>query len=396
MLNRNITIKILSVIFAFILWLYVMGEKNPEITTDVNNIPVRIVNIDSLDKKGLTLLDNKSYYVSVKVKGRRSDIMDLKTSDIVAQADMSNISSKGVNVVSVDISGLSKSISLVSVNPPEIKVAIDSIAKVQIPVNVKVSGNVADGFAMKPAIPSPGEVLINGPESKINLVKNVIAQVDMSYKNKDVKISVPAIAVDRNNNEVKGVNINPQFVTVSISVNKAIRVPVNARIFGKPKDGYDISQLNVLPEYVYITGDNATLNNIKSISSKQIDISGLDHPITQNVPLDLPQGVSLVKSDSTVKIYIDIEKIVTKDITLNNIEVKDSNNRNVQLTNTPVTVTVSGLESVVNGATPDDFSAYIDISNLNSGKQTVNVDVTTTKNLKVLKINPTTVNINIP
>lgn len=44
-----------------------------------------------------------------------------------------------------------------------------------------------DGYAMQPAVSTPGEVLVIGPESKINLIKNVIAGVNVSYKKEDIK-----------------------------------------------------------------------------------------------------------------------------------------------------------------------------------------------------------------
>jgi len=61
-----------------------------------------------------------------------------------------------------------------------------------------------------------------------------------------------------------------------------------------------------------------------------------------------------------------------------------------------VTVTVSGVESVVNSAVPDNFNAYVDVSNFGSGKQNVNINVTTNLNLKIIKINPDTANVTIP
>lgn len=63
------------------------------------------------------------------------------------------------------------------------------------------------------------------------------------------------VAVDREGKEIKGVTITPNLVEVYIPVNKSIRVPVVPKIFGKPMEGYMISSVNVLPEYVYITGD---------------------------------------------------------------------------------------------------------------------------------------------
>ncbi|WP_434565049.1 CdaR family protein [Thermoanaerobacterium thermosaccharolyticum] len=395
MLSKNITIKILSVVLAFILWLYVMGEKNPEISYDVGNIPVNIVNLNTLDKKGLTLIGDKNFTVTVRIKGRRSDVLGVKPSDIQVEADVSRIITKGINVVPVQVSSLPKNVTFVSANPSEIKLDVDKVARVQMPVHVKVNGTVMDGYAMKPAISTPGEVIVSGPESKVNLVKSVIAQVDMSNKSKDVNISVPVEAVDSDNNEVKGVDLNPKYIKVEIDVNRAIRVPVTAKIFGKPMDGYDVAEVSVLPEYVYVTGEDSALNSIKSIDTKQIDISGKNAPVTENVSFDLPDGISLVKSDSTAKVYIDIEKIVTSDITLSNVDVKGAGNKNVTVSNSNVVITVTGPENIVNSATPSEFSAYVDVTNASPGTQTLPINVTTDLNLKIVKVKPETVDVNI-
>ncbi|MDI6605346.1 MAG: CdaR family protein [Thermoanaerobacteraceae bacterium] len=396
MLTKDITIKIFSVILAFLLWLYVMGDENPEIPYEMANIPVKIVNINTLEKKGLTIVDEKNYYVTLRLRGRRNDILKLKSTDITAQADLSRITSKGINVIPIDINGLPNNIALVSISPSEIKVNVDYIAQIEMPVNIEISGNIAEGYAMMPAVSKPEKVLISGPKSKINLVKNIVAQVNVSNKNKDMNISVPVIALDKDNKEVKGINIDPKFVNINIEVNKTVKVPVNAKIIGKVQDGYDIASVNVMPEYVYITGSDSILDKIKSINTKQIDITGLNHKITQDIPYDLPEGAKLVKNDSTAKVFIDIQKVITKDIVINNIQVKDSQNRNPQLSNQTVTVTVSGVESVVNSAVPDNFNAYVDVSNFGSGKQNVNINVTTNLNLKIIKINPDTANVTIP
>ncbi|HCD09024.1 MAG TPA: hypothetical protein DEQ01_01355 [Thermoanaerobacter sp.] len=395
MLTKDFTIKLLSLVLAFLLWLYVMGEENPEIPYEINDVPVKLINSDTLEKKGLIVLDEKNYTVNVKVRGRRSDVLNIAAQNISVFADLSRVNSNGTNVIPVTVEGLPRNVSLVSINPPEIKVEIDKIAKTQMPVTVKVIGNVMDGYAMQPAVSTPGEVLVIGPESKINLIKNVIAGVNVSYKKEDIKISVPVVAVDREGKEIKGVTITPNLVEVYIPVNKSIRVPVVPKIFGKPMEGYMIASVNVLPEYVYITGDATILNTIKSISTKQIDISGKNEPVTESVPLDLPDGVKLVKSDINAKVYVDIQKISTKEITINNIDIKGADNKNVVIQNPELLITVSGPENVVNGAKASDFTAYIDVTNLPMGIHSLTVNINTNLNLQIIRIKPDKVTVNI-
>ncbi|MDK2814853.1 MAG: hypothetical protein PWP18_766 [Thermoanaerobacter sp.] len=395
MLTKDFTIKLLSLVLAFLLWLYVMGEENPEIPYDINNVPVKLINSDILEKKGLIILDEKNYTVNVKIKGRRSDVLNIAAQNISAFADLSRVNSKGTNVIPVTVEGLPRNVSLVSINPPEIKVEIDKIEKTQMPVAIKIIGNVMEGYAMQSAVPTPGEVLVIGPESKVNLIKNVIAGVNVSYKKGDIKISVPVVAVDREGKEVKGVTISPNLVEVYVSVNKSIRVPVVPKIFGKPMEGYMISLINVLPEYVYITGDEIVLNTIKSISTKQIDISGKNEPVTESVPFDLPDGVKLVKSDINAKVYVDIQKIATKEIAISNIDIRGAEEKNVVIQNPELVVTVAGPESVVNGAKASDFNAYIDVTNLPTGVHSLAVKVSTDLNLQIKKIEPDKISVNI-
>jgi len=358
-------------------------------------VPVKLINSDTLEKKGLIVLDEKNYTVNVKVRGRRSDVLNIAAQNISAFADLSRVNSKGTNVIPVTVEGLPRNVSLVSINPPEIKVEIDKIEKTQMPVAIKIIGNVMEGYAMQSAVPTPGEVLVIGPESKVNLIKNVIAGVNVSYKKGDIKISVPVVAVDREGKEVKGVTISPNLVEVYVSVNKSIRVPVVPKIFGKPMEGYMISLINVLPEYVYITGDEIVLNTIKSISTKQIDISGKNEPVTESVPFDLPDGVKLVKSDINAKVYVDIQKIATKEIAISNIDIRGAEEKNVVIQNPELVVTVAGPESVVNGAKASDFNAYIDVTNLPTGVHSLAVKVSTDLNLQIKKIEPDKISVNI-
>jgi YbbR domain-containing protein len=146
---------------------------------------------------------------------------------------------------------------------------------------------------------------------------------------------------------------------------------------------------------VYITGDEIVLNTIKSISTKQIDISGKNEPVTESVPFDLPDGVKLVKSDINAKVYVDIQKIATKEIAISNIDIRGAEEKNVVIQNPELVVTVAGPESVVNGAKASDFNAYIDVTNLPTGVHSLAVKVSTDLNLQIKKIEPDKISVNI-
>jgi hypothetical protein len=51
LLKNNLSLKIISVIVAIILWLYAVSELNPETTKPINDIPVEIINMQILNEK---------------------------------------------------------------------------------------------------------------------------------------------------------------------------------------------------------------------------------------------------------------------------------------------------------------------------------------------------------
>ncbi len=53
--QNNLSLKIVSVIIAIILWLYAVSELNPETTISVTDVPVIIENEDVLNKKQLSV-----------------------------------------------------------------------------------------------------------------------------------------------------------------------------------------------------------------------------------------------------------------------------------------------------------------------------------------------------
>ena len=85
-LSNEIALKVISVIVALVMWMYVMNEKTPQVTYVVRDVPVKLVN---MNEDRFTLKDSsQEFFINVKVRGRRSIVVDLKPEDIDARANM--------------------------------------------------------------------------------------------------------------------------------------------------------------------------------------------------------------------------------------------------------------------------------------------------------------------
>ena len=87
--TRDITLRILAVIISVILWLFVTSVQNPEIQTEISDIPVKIVNIEALSQAGLIMLgEPNDYSIRLSIKGRSKDVIAIKPQDFKVEANL--------------------------------------------------------------------------------------------------------------------------------------------------------------------------------------------------------------------------------------------------------------------------------------------------------------------
>jgi YbbR domain-containing protein len=100
-LTGNLPLKILSVIVAFLFWLVIINVTDPTTARTFYGIPVQVLNENVITSANQVYEIVDGDKVNVTVKGKRSFVETLGTSDFVATADMSELSK--VNAVSIDV-----------------------------------------------------------------------------------------------------------------------------------------------------------------------------------------------------------------------------------------------------------------------------------------------------
>ena len=99
--KNNMWMKILSVVIAVLIWLFVANTNDPVITKRFYSIPVKITNEDALTKRGYAyeILDGEE--VNITVKGKSSIVRSMGITDFQAVADFSKLSK--VDAVPIDV-----------------------------------------------------------------------------------------------------------------------------------------------------------------------------------------------------------------------------------------------------------------------------------------------------
>jgi len=105
------------------------------------------------------------------------------------------------------------------------------------------------------------------------------------------------------------VQLDPPTATVRVPIEQEHgfkEVAVRAVITGQVSSGYWVSNVSVEPATVTIVGSPTALKNIPGyVETTEIDISGAEEDISQQVPLALPNGVSVLGEQAVlVKINV--------------------------------------------------------------------------------------------
>lgn len=364
--DKKITARILSILLAIMLWLYVITEQNPVIYKDLS-IPVKLINIEALSKNSLMLLDKEPYYASLKLRGNKNTLDRLNKNTVTAACDIKEVKSKGSIELPIEISGIPVGVDISWVSSSTIKLNVDNIISKTMLISVKVTGNPLQGMAAMIPIINPEEVTIKGAESLVNTIASAEVQVDISSSNDEVKQKLPVRLFDSKGNEVEDLDFSPKQVDIIIPIENTKRVMIEADYAIKAATGYILTDISINPKEIYIAGKKDILDSISKVKTERIEIEEAKTFVEKEVVLLLPDGVELANKSERVLFSANIEKSIEKPIETNKIGIRnisDNLEADIQLIN--INALAKGAESLVN-AWDVDNAFYVDLKDLGEG-----------------------------
>ncbi|MBU5674803.1 hypothetical protein KQI88_00040 [Alkaliphilus sp. MSJ-5] len=397
---RNLAPKIISILFALVLWVYVMSVINPRVSRDLVNVPVKLVNLEELKAQGLVLVGSEDFRVRVRLTGRRDEVFKISPEQIQIKADLRGYK-LGVNNVPLEISAPNN--IGIDVSPRFIRVELEEITKKQRDVKVLITGSPKKNYVVGNLDYKPTAIWIEGPESYVNSVENVVAKLDVTGETKNLLLSLPLKPVNSRGEEVPGVEVKTAYVDVSLSIDLLKSVPIKPDLQVTTGDGHVISNVEINPKEVILKGQEEILKGITEITTDIVQVENLTTDQVIETKLKLPQGVTL-QEEVPITVSISLQKVeeetykIPKDkIIFNNLNEKLKVDKN----NIPesVDVKVVALRSVLDSIKESDISIEVDLKELTANEYTiepvVQLPFTIEKDVKELQLNPETINIKL-
>ncbi len=375
-LTNNLGLKLASIFFAMVLWLVVNSINNPTVSESYYNIPVKLLNTDLITDSNQVyeILENTDVINRVVVRAPRSVIEELKTDNIIATADVSELSSLdtisirlATNVSARDITSITGSIDTVKLN-------IENKRSKALSLKATVSGEVEEGYMVGDITTDQNLVRISGPQSVIDQIVKASVDVDVTGMTSDIVTDAEVRFYDSEDKVVKAGNItqNIKTVGVRIAIGQTATVPVNFTISGVPASGFRYTgEIEGNGESVLITGRASAIKNVTSIEvpAEVLDITDRAENLVAQVDIRqyLPENISLADASQalrTVTVYIEPE--ISR-----RLEIREER---VRITNLPegYDASISGLDERF---TIEVAGLSRDVSELQAGNISGTVDI---------------------
>lgn len=377
---NNLSLKILSVIAAVLLWLVVVNVDDPIKTETYSGIRVTMVNESAITNKGKVYkIEDESDVISVTVSAKRSVHKALSSSDFIATADMEK-DIQYDNLVAINVTCTNKNVKAADIKKSRnnVKVSIEDSATEEFNVVVKQRGTPGSGYVVGEMIPEQRVISVTGPASLIAKIKRIEAEVDVTGRTADdvLTCSLSVVNSDGDALDTTYLEFNGKSIGISVKVNmlRTKEVPLKIGVSGTPASGYRYIDMSFKPETVMIAGEAEDLQEIAvlRVPDEAVNIEGLRSTTELEISLTeyLPENIRLVDevADGLVVVTVTLEGEQTKDVT---IPIS-----NVSLTGVPkgysvtfgdleeVTIPVTGLAVDLESLDPDDIAATLDVSSV--------------------------------
>lgn len=388
-LKNNSKIKIISLLSAMVLWMYVMAIVDPEETKLFENIPVTITNKNELNERDLVIYPEQDLTTNIYVTGKLSNLKKVTKDDINVYGQINN-PLEGNNEIYLKVS-TSQRVNYDFKNPVMI-VTLEKIISEDKSIKVDITGsgkNNVDNIILQDNI---DKVSVSGPRSLVNKVKRVVGTVKVNGELNDFSQSIKLEPVDANGKVVEGIELEKDSVNVNITLLTQKTVPITLKLSDNGESGvnYTMSQNTVT-----IKGKKDIVDSINDIETQPVKLSEISPGTSKDIYLQVPSGITIETKYITIKKNseenaVEVYTYTAKDIEIrNNIENIDKSK--IKIPNS-INVSIEYLQSE-GSINKDDIKLYIDLNEVSLEDNTCKIKYESIYEIKKINIDPDTVTI---
>ena len=378
--NFNLVPKLLCVLVAFVIWLYVAAVESPDHQETVYQVPVKLLGASTIESNhGLSVFSGYDLTVDLTVKGQMSTVNKYGVDDYYVTVDISKINEGGR--YSVDLSfDMPRGVTLISASSETAELYIDERAQTTVKVEPEwTSVSVASNdYEVGELVPDFDTISVSGPKREIDEIDRAIVYISASNLSASKNIVGKLTLVN-----IAGVDIvNPYVKPSKTEMN--VYVPVNSykelKVDVPTKYGYysDTNcEIIASPSTIVVKGDPGVLEKYSSIKTAVIDEKTILGDCEKTLSLQIPDNITLANGETnTVTVKIVHKGTTTKEFNIDDIEVEGAEHLEYAIQTSMLRVQLRGSARALSKIDKSAVSVTVDLSGITDASGIITVPVT--------------------
>lgn len=382
--EKDVVIKIGSLVAAIVIWFIISVTDTPVIDSVLYKVPVTVsLEGTRAEAEGYQPMSISEESVTVYIKGKRGEIGNLKSEELIAVASADNVMYAMEYPLSLEIICTSgKEFEVTKIEPANVRVDFDRIVTKEVSIKPKLSGlKASDGYIMgeeENIVIVPGTVNVTGPAEIVDSITDaavVISENKTLTGTTDFKASSLSFYSDSTliSDENERLSVDKSEFTVHVPVYERHTIALDFKITNAPQ-GFDVDSFKQMLNMSVTELEVAVLSE-NFVDRDSLDIGTIDMreaDIGKDFSFDtskfLPEGYEDLNNVRFVTVSVPSTGLIRRPIHITN--------SSFQLVNTPaqydfniitsgVTPIFIGTEESMEQLTYIDVNAQVDMIGLN-------------------------------
>lgn len=295
-MRRNLGLRILSIVLALGLWLFVnTGQhgalENFTVPISYRNLPPHFL-----------ITNPHPSSVKIQVSGPRTLLSLIEPSRIALKIDLTGVAVGQASFkISPDSFNVPRQTSVTSISPSQLILDVDRVVTRDVPVRLTLTGEVTHGYRVASATANPAKVQLRGPSRTLSQIDSVATEpIDLTGFTTTIARIAPLVSPS------DSVRLDPLQVAANVTFAQIVAqrqfrgVPITVRNSDFPVT-LEPSHLNLTLRGPMLTLQKLDLAKAVFVDAEGISPGGYDVP----VQISLPDGVDLIhQSAEKVRLHM--------------------------------------------------------------------------------------------
>lgn len=287
-LLKNIGLKLMSLVMAFLLWIVIINSQDPIGTVTFEDIPVTILNEESLRARDKIPEIVEGDTITVVVEARRSICSELTPEDIIATADFEKVSVTEAVPIELSVKGYTeRDVEIVRGLNQVMKLRLEDMATKDFRVKITTVGTPAEGYVVGDMVSSPNMITVSGSKTQISKIKEIVLTIDVEGISSELLTTATPVVYDMNGDIVNASKISLSMETASVKIpllqTRSVRLMVSTE--GKVEEGYEVADISYQPQNILVAGTSEDLQRFGYVLNAYCDVTGKTGIIEENIDI---------------------------------------------------------------------------------------------------------------